>query len=64
MECIAMCYGDVPVRRFVTGRTARLTYITSSRKSANRFSGVGFPNGAVFEFDERVFEALCRAHEK
>jgi hypothetical protein len=25
------------------------------------FSGVGFPNGDVFEFDRATFESLCRA---
>jgi len=64
MLCIAMCYGDRPERRFVTGRRGRLTYVSASKENSTDCSGVGFPNDAVFEFDERLFESLRAAWAK
>lgn len=61
MLCIAMCYDDRPERRFVTGRRGRLTYVSASKENSTNCSGVGFPNEAVFEFDERLFESLRTA---
>ena len=61
MLCIAMCYGGEPVKRFVTGETARLVYVSSSRASPAKMSGVGFPKRAVFEFGEQQFSKLREA---
>lgn len=63
LTCLSMCYDAATMRRFVTGRPAWLAYLTSSKNPSKRFSGVGFPNNALFEFEERLFEALCCAHE-
>lgn len=64
MRCIAMCYGDVPECRFVTGRKGRLTYVTASSENSANCSGVGFPNEAIFKFDNRVFTALRDAFDR
>jgi hypothetical protein len=64
MRCIAMCYGNVPESRFVTGRKGRLTYITASGENSPHCSGVGFPNDAVFRYDDRIFTALRSAFER
>lgn len=61
MLCIAMCYGGEPVKRFATGETARLIYVSSSSANPAKMSGVGFPKSAVFEFGEQQFSKLREA---
>ena len=64
MYCNAMAYGDVPLKRFVTGETRRLVYVSSSNAKAAPKSGVGFPHRAVYKYDESVFERLRAARTK
>ena len=64
MLCIAMCYGDKPERRFVTGQTTRLTYVSSSMQKTKTLSGVGFPKDAVLEFEETIFMKLIDAWKR
>lgn len=64
MLCIAMCYGDRPEQRFVTGKRGRLTYVSASMENSTTCSGVGFPNDAVFEFEQSLFEQLRAAWSK
>lgn len=65
MLVIARAYGGEPLQRVATGATDALTYILhpsiASAVGAKPFSGVGFPNRDVFQFDLGVFESLCRA---
>lgn len=67
MLVIARAYGGEPLQRVATGHTDTLTYIlhpsVADAVGTKPFSGVGFPNGDVFEFESNVFESLNRAWE-
>ena len=61
MHCIAMAYGDRPLRRFITGQTRKLIYVSSSDADTAPKTGVGFPHCAVYKFDQALLEQLCAA---
>ena len=67
MFVIAKAYGDEPLRRIATGHQRGLTYVVNPEAVENSgiepMSGVGFPDSAVFAFDEPLFNRLRQAWE-
>lgn len=67
MYVIAKAYGGEPLRRIATGHAHGLTYVVNPEAVENAevapLSGVGFPDAAVFAFDESLFVQLRVAWE-
>ena len=64
MRVLAKAYKDRPLDRVIAERAGRVVFLaTASALRANSATGVGFPLGCVFEFDDQLYEALTRAWE-
>lgn len=67
MFVIARAYGDEPLRRIATGHARGLTYLVNPEAVENSeveaMSGVGFPDSAVFVYEDKLFNRLRLAWE-
>jgi hypothetical protein len=65
MFVLARAYADRPLRRIVSGKRSRVTYLvnpsTVSSTGIEQDSGVGFPDACVFAFDPVLFHKLEEA---
>ena len=65
MLVIAKAYGDEPLVRVLTGCQSGLAYVLNpdgiDQTDVVEFSGVGFPQGAVFKHDPELADSLAVA---
>lgn len=65
MLVIARAYGDEPLVRVLTGCRSGLAYVINPDLAADgkpaEFSGVGFPDDSVFQYEPSLAESLSSA---
>lgn len=68
MLVIAKAYGGEPLRRIATGHQRGLTYVVNPHVVENSdvepLSGVGFPDSAVFRFDDNLYGEMRTAWDE